>query len=107
MKLDRPSTSNSSAIRTYLSAAFLELARWSILEVSGSQSMARAEACYAIWQDGKLSLESAAYDVEETVEKLRRLSLSAAVFEDLAFVLRNGCIPAAQADSTALPPQVP
>jgi putative phosphoesterase len=73
----------------------------------GQPKHGTAEACYAIWQDGKLRLESAVYDVEETVEKLRRLSLSAAVFEDLAFVLRNGCIPAPQADSTALPPQVP
>jgi len=60
----------------------------------------RAEACYAIWQDGKMSLESAAYDVEQTVEKLRRLSLSSSVFEDLAFVLRNGSVPAAPADSS-------
>jgi hypothetical protein len=41
--------------------------------------------------------------VEQTVDKLRRLSLSAAVFEDLAFVLRNGSVPAPPADSTALP----
>lgn len=58
----------------------------------GQPKHGRAEVCYAIWQDGKLRLESAVYDVEETVEKLRRLSLSAAVFEDLAFVLRNGSI---------------
>jgi protein phosphatase len=60
----------------------------------GQPKHGRPEACYAIWEDGKLSLESAAYDVEQTVDKLRRLSLSAAVFEDLAFVLRNGSAPA-------------
>ncbi|MBZ5626789.1 MAG: metallophosphoesterase family protein [Acidobacteriia bacterium] len=61
----------------------------------GQPKHGRAEACYAIWQDGKISLESVAYDVEQTVEKLRRLSLSAAVFQDLAFVLRNGTVPSA------------
>ena len=59
-----------------------------------------AEARYAIWQERKLSLESAAYDVEETIDKLRRLSLSAGVFEDLAYVLRNGRAPSALADSS-------
>jgi protein phosphatase len=63
----------------------------------GQPKHGRAEACYAIWQDGRISLESAAYDVEETVAKLRRLPLSADVFADLAFVLRNGSIPAARA----------
>lgn len=62
----------------------------------GQPKHGRAEARYAIWQDGKIRLESAAYEVEETVAKLRRLPLSAAVFEDLAFVLRNGSVPFAR-----------
>jgi protein phosphatase len=66
----------------------------------GQPKHGRAEACYAIWQDGKTSLESVAYDVEPTVEKLRRLSLSSAVFEDLAFVLRNGSVPSTPAGSS-------
>jgi protein phosphatase len=61
----------------------------------GQPKHGRAEACYAIWRDRRISLESVPYDVEQTVEKLRRLSLSAAVFEDLAFVLRNGTAPPA------------
>jgi protein phosphatase len=74
--------------------------RWVVNPGSvGQPKHGRAEACYAIWQDGELSLGSAAYDVEQTVEKLRRLWLSAAVFEDLAFVLRNGTAPTAPADS--------
>jgi putative phosphoesterase len=66
----------------------------------GQPKHGRAEACYAIWQDGKVSLGSAPSDVERTVAKLRRLALSAAVFEDLAFVLRNGSVPAVPADSS-------
>ena len=66
----------------------------------GQPKHGRAEACYAIWEDGGITLGSAAYDVERTVERLRRLCLSPAVFEDLAFVLRNGSVPSA----CALPP---
>ena len=71
----------------------------------GQPKHGRAEACYAIWEDGKLTLGSAAYDVEQTVEKLRRLPVSTAVFEDLAFVLRYGRAPSA--DSAALLTQAP
>ena len=66
----------------------------------GQPKHGRAEACYAIWQDGKLSLGTVPYDVERTVSKLRRLSFSEAVFEDLAFVLRNGSVPPAPADTS-------
>lgn len=65
----------------------------------GQPKHGRAEACYAIWDDGRITLGSTPYDVERTVEKLRRLSLSAAVFEDLAFVLRNGRVPAGRGES--------
>jgi protein phosphatase len=66
----------------------------------GQPKHGRAEACYAIWQDGRITLGGAPYDVERTVAKLRRLSLSADVFEDLAFVLRNGSVPSTPADSS-------
>jgi len=58
----------------------------------GQPKHGRAEACYAIWQDGRITLQSAPYDFERTIGKLRRLSFPAAVFEDLAGVLRNGII---------------
>jgi putative phosphoesterase len=67
----------------------------------GQPKNGRAEACYAVWQDGRITLGSAAYDVEKTVEKLRHLPLSAAVFEDLTFVLRNGSAPPALPDSSS------
>lgn len=56
----------------------------------GQPKHGRPEACYAIWENGKLTLASAPYDFEKTIAKLRRLPLSAEVFEDLAFVLRHG-----------------
>jgi len=56
----------------------------------GQPKHGRAEACYALWQDGKIALASATYDFERTIDKLRDLRLSPAVFEDLANVLRTG-----------------
>ena len=67
---------------------------------AGQPKHGSAEACYAIWHDGELSLGAVPYDVERTISKLRRLSLSAAVFEDLAFVLRNGRLPPASTSSS-------
>ena len=66
----------------------------------GQPKHGRAEACYAIWHDGRITLSSASYDVEKTIDKLRRLSLSAGVFQDLAFVLRNGRVPPSSEDSS-------
>jgi len=62
----------------------------------GQPKHGRAESCFAIWHDGKVSLASVPYDVERTVEKLRNLRLSASVFEDLSYVLRNGRVPGAR-----------
>jgi hypothetical protein len=64
---------------------------------AGQPKHGQPEARYAICEDGRIALGAAPYDVERTVSKLRRLSLSAGVFEDLAFVLRNGSVPAAPA----------
>jgi len=47
-------------------------------------------ACYAVWSDGKLGLESAAYDYERTIAKVASLPLSPQVREELSTVLRTG-----------------
>ena len=67
----------------------------------GQPKHGRTEASYAIWESGKITLRSVAYDVESTIEKLRRLPVSSAVFDDLAFVLRNGRVPPDVVDSSA------
>ena len=64
----------------------------------GQPKHGRAEACCAIWQDGRITPASVPDDCERTVE-LRRLSLSAAVFEDLTAVLRTGSVPAQPAST--------
>jgi diadenosine tetraphosphatase ApaH/serine/threonine PP2A family protein phosphatase len=37
----------------------------------GQPKHGRAEACYALWQDGKITLASAPYDFKRTIDKLR------------------------------------
>ena len=56
----------------------------------GQPKHGRPEACYATWEDGKITLGSAVYEFERTVQKLGRIGLSARVYEDLASVLRTG-----------------
>jgi protein phosphatase len=59
----------------------------------GQPKHGRPEACYAIWEKGELTLASTPYDAEATIKKLQRLPISEEVFQDLAFVLRNGRVP--------------
>jgi putative phosphoesterase len=56
----------------------------------GQPKHGRPEACYAIWEEGRLTLSFASYPFEETIRKIRELPLSREVQEDLASVLRNG-----------------
>jgi len=62
---------------------------------TGQPKHGRPEACYAVWQDRKVSLASVQYDLERTVKKLRALPLPTDVIDDLAYVLRNGKVPPA------------
>jgi len=59
----------------------------------GQAKHGRPEACYAVWEDGRIELHSVPYQVEDSVEKIRALPLSAEVREDLIAVLRGGRAP--------------
>jgi diadenosine tetraphosphatase ApaH/serine/threonine PP2A family protein phosphatase len=50
-------------------------------------------ACYALWEDGRMSLHSCPYAVEETVSKIFSLPVSPEIRSQLAAVLRSGCAP--------------
>ena len=47
-------------------------------------------ACYALWDDGRLSLRSCRYPVEDTVEKVRSLPVPMGIRSQLAAVLLSG-----------------
>jgi putative phosphoesterase len=56
----------------------------------GQPKHGAARACYAVWEDGELRLESVEYPVEETVAKIRGLPVSEEVRRDLISTLRTG-----------------
>jgi hypothetical protein len=47
-------------------------------------------ACYALWENGRLSLQSRRYPVEETVAKIRSLPVAIEIRNQLAAVLLSG-----------------
>jgi len=51
-------------------------------------------ACYALWEDGRLSLQSCRYPVEETVRKVFSLPVPMKIRSQLAAVLLSGSPPA-------------
>jgi protein phosphatase len=50
-------------------------------------------ACYALWDDGRLSLQSCHYPVEDTVKKIRSLPVPMGIRKQLAAVLFSGFLP--------------
>lgn len=56
----------------------------------GQPKHGRPEACYAIWNDGEITLRSHPYDVEATVAKLLALPIEQAIATQLADVLKCG-----------------
>jgi protein phosphatase len=50
-------------------------------------------ACYALWENGRLSLRSCHYPVEDTVKKVFSLPVPMEIRSQLAEVLRSGFLP--------------
>jgi protein phosphatase len=50
-------------------------------------------ACYALWEDGSLSLQSRPYPFEETAKKILSLPVTPGIRNQLAAVLRSGSPP--------------
>jgi putative phosphoesterase len=51
------------------------------------------EACYAIWEDGRMELKSCSYPLEPAVEKVQALPIQAALRDELSAILRTGKVP--------------
>jgi protein phosphatase len=66
----------------------------------GQPKTGAPRAGFAIWEDGRLTLGSAPYEVERTTEKIRRLDIPVPVKEQLVEVLQNGALSdASQSDA--------
>jgi protein phosphatase len=60
----------------------------------GQPKTGRPLACYAVWEDGAISLKEYAYPIEETVHAIQQMPISKEDQEQLISVLMNGAIPA-------------
>jgi protein phosphatase len=65
--------------------------RWVVNPGSvGQPKHGRCEACYAVWEDGRIALKSQQYDVGATVGRMLGLPIDGSVRRQLADVLRSG-----------------
>ncbi len=56
----------------------------------GQPKTGNPQACYALWQDGKIELKSYAYPVETTVAKVQALPIEDTLRDELSAILRTG-----------------
>jgi hypothetical protein len=56
----------------------------------GQPKTGTPDACYAIWEDGRLELRRYAYPVADTESEIRAMPISAPVKADLIQSLRTG-----------------
>lgn len=59
----------------------------------GQPKTGKPDACYAVWEDGEVSLHTFPYPVERTVEKIRMMPVSMTIQHRLIAVLESGGIP--------------
>ncbi len=63
----------------------------------GQPKTGRPLACYAVWEDGRISLKEYEYPVNETIEQIEGMPLAAGDREALIAVLQSGELPAGDA----------
>jgi putative phosphoesterase len=56
----------------------------------GQPKTGKPDACYAVWEDGRVSLRSYAYPVNRTIDKIRLMPVGKAIQLDLIHVLESG-----------------
>jgi putative phosphoesterase len=59
----------------------------------GQPKTGKPDACYAVWEDGRISLRTYGYPVDETVRKIRSMPVARNIQEDLIAVLESGGLP--------------
>ena len=64
----------------------------------GQPKTGRSLACYALWEDGRISLREYEYPLEETIRDIRAMPLSTADRDALTSVLKTGANPVAGRD---------
>jgi putative phosphoesterase len=59
----------------------------------GQPKTGHPDACYAVWEDGQVSLRTYGYPVGETLRKIRSMPIARNIQEDLIAVLESGGFP--------------
>lgn len=67
----------------------------------GQPKTGRPLACYAVWEDGAISLKEYAYPIEETIHAIEQMRITKEDQEHLISVLMTGAIPAKNPEPTA------
>jgi putative phosphoesterase len=62
----------------------------------GQPKTGRPLACYAVWQDGRVSLKEFEYSVADTIRGIRAMPISAEEQDALIDLLQTGALPAMQ-----------
>ena len=58
----------------------------------GQPKTGKADACYAVWEDGKFQLKQFEYPVERAIQRIQQLPVPHDIRQDLAKVLRTGSV---------------
>lgn len=59
----------------------------------GQPKNGRPEACYAVWEDGKIELKSFSYPIDAVVAKVQAFPIQVAIRDELSAILRTGKVP--------------
>jgi putative phosphoesterase len=60
----------------------------------GQPKTGRPLACYAVWEDGDISLKEYPYPIQDTIQQIRLMPVSADDQDALIWVLETGALPA-------------
>jgi putative phosphoesterase len=56
----------------------------------GQPKTGKPDACYAVWEDGRVSLRTYQYPVDQTIQKIRSMPIARKIQENLIAVLESG-----------------
>lgn len=59
----------------------------------GQPKTGKPDACYAVWENGRIELRSYAYPVAKTIDKIRLMPIGKGIQQDLIRVLESGGLP--------------
>lgn len=56
----------------------------------GQPKTGTPDACYAVWEDGRVSLRTYAYPMDQTIQKILSMPIARSIKKDLIYVLESG-----------------